>query len=151
MLVIALCKGRFLDPSLDLLANAGIRFSDDVASSRKLIFESDDKRFRAVLVKPAGRPDLCGIRRRGHRHRRPRRRPGVTARMSCSRSDLKFGHCKIAVAGPKGSELRIAVRSDSPTVRVATKYPRITLELLQRPRDTRGNHSALGLDRIRAA
>jgi ATP phosphoribosyltransferase len=42
MLVIALCKGRFLDPSIEMLGRAGIRFSDDVATSRKLIFESDD-------------------------------------------------------------------------------------------------------------
>ena len=47
MLVIALSKGRFLEPSLELLARAGIRFTEDVPSSRKLIFTSDDKEFRA--------------------------------------------------------------------------------------------------------
>ena len=52
MLVIALCKGRFLEPSLGLLSRAGIRFTDDAASSRKLILDSEDGRFRAVLVKP---------------------------------------------------------------------------------------------------
>src|SRR5215468_11931764 len=103
MLVIALCKGRFLDPSLDLLSRAGIRFSDDVASSRKLIFHSDDKRFRAVLVKPADVPTYVeygaadiGI-------------AGGDVIME-SRADvlqpldLNFGYCKIAVAGPAGGQ-----------------------------------------------
>ena len=56
MLVIALCKGRFLEPSLDLLQRTGIRFLDDVASSRKLIFDSADNLYRVVLVKPADVP-----------------------------------------------------------------------------------------------
>ena len=38
MLVIALCKGRFLEPSLELFARAGIRFSDDVAVIAKTDF-----------------------------------------------------------------------------------------------------------------
>ena len=42
MLVIALCKGRFLEPSLETLARAGIRFGEDVISSRKLIFDSEN-------------------------------------------------------------------------------------------------------------
>ena len=37
VLVIAIAKGRFLEPSLDLLARAGIEFEEDVAESRRLI------------------------------------------------------------------------------------------------------------------
>jgi ATP phosphoribosyltransferase len=126
VLVIALCKGRFLDPSLDLLGRAGIRFTDDVASSRKLIFETGDKRFRAVLVKPADVPTYVeygaadiGI-------------GGLDVIME-SRADLlqpmdlNFGHCKIAVAGPKNGPSSSS-HPFSPTVRVATKYPRITMD-----------------------
>jgi ATP phosphoribosyltransferase len=40
--------------------------------------------------------------------------------------DLNFGNCKIAVAGPKTAHSING--SDHPTVRVATKYPRITLD-----------------------
>jgi ATP phosphoribosyltransferase len=40
--------------------------------------------------------------------------------------DLNFGQVKIAIAGPKGSSSIDG--SDHPTVRVATKYPRITLD-----------------------
>jgi len=123
MLVIALCKGRFLDPSLELLSRAGIRFSDDVASSRKLIFQSQDKRFRAVLVKPADVPTYVEYGAADI---------GIAGRDVLMESradvlqplDLNFGYCKIAVAGP--TENRTS--TTNPTVRVATKYPRITLD-----------------------
>src|SRR6516225_953402 len=130
MLVIALCKGRFLDPSLDMLAKAGIRFPEDAGSSRKLIFQSDDKRFRAVLVKPADVPTYVEYGAADI---------GIAGRDVVMESsadvlqplDLNFGYCKIAVAGPAETraEARDYIpRSHSPTVRVATKYPRITLD-----------------------
>ena len=125
MLVIALCKGRFLKPSLDLLARCGIGFSEDVASSRKLIFDSEDKRHRVVLVKPADVPTYVeygaadiGI---AGRDVLLETRADVLQPL-----DLNFGHCKIAVAGPRGA--RSINGSDHPTVRVATKYPHITID-----------------------
>jgi ATP phosphoribosyltransferase len=125
MLVIALCKGRFLEPSLNLLARTDIRFPDDVASSRKLIFNSEDERFRVVLVKPADVPTYVEYGAADI---------GIAGRDVIMESradllqplDLHFGHCKIAVAGPKGADSING--SDHPTVRVATKYPRITMD-----------------------
>src|SRR5216117_3397968 len=125
MLVIALCKRRYLEPSLSMLSRANIRFPEDVASSRKLIFDSEDKRFRAVLVKPADVPTYVEYGAAD---------VGIAGRdvIMESRADLlqplnlNFGHCKIAVAAPKGS--KSIDGSDHPTVRVATKYPRITLD-----------------------
>ena len=125
MLVIALCKGRYLEPSLSMLSRANIRFPEDVASSRKLIFDSEDKRFRAVLVKPADVPTYVEYGAAD---------VGVAGRDVIMESradllqplDLNFGHCRIAVAGPEGA--RSINGSDHPTVRVATKYPRITLD-----------------------
>jgi ATP phosphoribosyltransferase len=139
VLVIALCKGRFLEPSLNLLARSGIRFPEDPASSRKLIFNSEDGWFRAVLVKPADVPTYVEYGAADI---------GIAGRdvIMESRADLlqplnlNFGHCKIAVAGPKKAvgghhnsevqELGCAppVLPDHPTIRVATKYPRITLD-----------------------
>src|SRR5207249_5740881 len=133
VLVIALCKGRFLDPSLDMLARAGIRFSEDVASSRKLIFSSDDDQFRVVLVKPADVPTYVEYGAADL---------GIAGRDVIMESradllqplDLNFGHCKIAVAEIQGrtpnsctSEFGVRPLSatDHPTIRVATKYPRI--------------------------
>jgi ATP phosphoribosyltransferase len=131
MLVIALCKGRFLEPSLDLLARAGIHFSEDVASSRKLIFESDDKRHRVFLVKPADVPTYVeygaadiGI---AGRDVLLETRADVLQPL-----DLKFGYCKIAVAGPRGQTprpLNDGTRGlTPPTIRIATKYPHITMD-----------------------
>ena len=125
MLVIALAKGRFLDPSLDLLQRAGIRFAEDVASSRKLIFDSEDGRCRAVLVKPADVPTYVEYGAAD---------AGIAGRdvLMESRADLlqplvlNFGHCKIVVAAPKG--VHSINGSDNPTVRIATKYRNITLE-----------------------
>ena len=125
MLVIALCKGRFLEPSLELLARADIRFTEDLSSSRKLIFDSEDNRVRVVLVKPADVPTYVeyGAADAGI--------AGLDVIME-SRADLlqpldlNFGHCKIAIAGPMGA---VSIDgSGHPTVRVATKYPRITLD-----------------------
>ncbi len=132
MLVIALCKGRFLEPSLATLARADIRFADDVASSRKLIFDSIDGSFRAVLVKPA---DVATYVEYGAAD------VGIAGRDVVMESradvlqplDLNFGHCRIAVAGRRvlgnGEE---EADSSSPfaatTIRVATKYPRITMD-----------------------
>src|SRR5438034_2996426 len=128
MLVIALCKGRFLEPSLDLLMQAGIRFPEDLASSRKLIFNSDDQRFRAVLVKPA---DVATYVEYGAAD------AGIAGRDVVLESradvlqplDLKFGYCKIAVAGVDGTgEGKSGEKDSKPTIRVATKYPHITMD-----------------------
>jgi ATP phosphoribosyltransferase len=120
VLVIALCKGRFLEPSLATLARADIHFADDVASSRKLIFDSKDKLFRVVLVKPADVPTYVEYGAADI---------GIAGRDVIMESradllqplDLNFGHCRIAVAAPKEAN------SENPTIRIATKYPHITL------------------------
>jgi ATP phosphoribosyltransferase len=139
MLVIALCKGRFLEPSLDMLARAGIRFSEDVPSSRKLIFSSEDDQFRVVLVKPADVPTYVeyGAADLGIAGRDVLLETQADVLQPL---DLNFGHCKLAVAAPgTRAEARdyiagepvvagFSPRSDSPTIRVATKYPRITLD-----------------------
>jgi ATP phosphoribosyltransferase len=124
MLVIALSKGRFLEPSMDLLARAGIHFTEEIPGSRKLILTSDDKEFRAILVKPADVPTYVeygaadvGI-------------AGLDVIIESRAEllqplDLKFGHCRIAVAAPRGVPLN---GEANPTIRVATKYPHIALE-----------------------
>jgi ATP phosphoribosyltransferase len=121
MFVIALAKGRLLDPSLQLLSRAGISFADDVSNSRKLIFDSKDGGHRIVLVKPADVPTYVeyGAADAGI--------AGLDVLLE-SRADLiqpltlNFGCCKIAVAAPKGAV------ADRASLRIATKYPHITLE-----------------------
>jgi ATP phosphoribosyltransferase len=124
MLVIALAKGRLLEKALDLLDGAGIRFAEDVATSRRLIFDAVDGQYRVVLVKPADVPTYVeyGAADAGI--------AGLDVVLE-SRADLvqpialNFGRCKLAVAAPAGVTLSA---SENPTVRVATKYPHLTME-----------------------
>jgi ATP phosphoribosyltransferase len=125
VLVIAIAKGRFLKPSLDLLGRAGVRFDKDMAKSRKLIFDSEGGAFRAILVKPIDVPTYVEYGAAD---------VGIAGRDVLVESqadllqplDLGFGQCKIAVAAPNG--FRNVEDPDHPTIRVATKYPSITLE-----------------------
>jgi ATP phosphoribosyltransferase len=124
MFVIAIAKGRLLEDSLALLDRANIRFSEDVLQSRKLVFDAVDGHHRIVLVKPADVPTYVeyGAADAGI--------AGLDVILE-SKADLvrpltlNFGHCKIAVAAPKGVSL---MAFENPTVRVATKYPNITME-----------------------
>ena len=125
MFVIALAKGRLLEPSLDLLSQAGVRFSEDVTTSRKLIFEADDDLHRIVLVKPA---DVATYVEYGAAD------AGIVGRDVLMESGadviqplaLSYGYCRVVVAAPRGvSSLN---GSEQPTIRVATKYPHITME-----------------------
>jgi ATP phosphoribosyltransferase len=125
MIVIALAKGRFLEPSLDLLSRAGIAFRDDVLNSRKLIFDSEDAGYRVVLVKPMDVPTYVEY---GAAHAGIAGRDVVleTRAEVLQPLNLGFGQCKIAVAAPRGV---LGINgSDHPVIRVATKYPRITME-----------------------
>jgi len=119
MSVTDVAKGRLLEPSLQLLSSAGLRFVDDPLKSRKLIFDAVDGPYRIVLVKPADVPTYVeyGAADAGI--------AGLDVLLE-SRADLvqpvslNFGYCKIAVAGRDASVPK--------SLRVATKYPNITME-----------------------
>ncbi len=127
-LTIALAKGRMQEDALALLAKANIHVDESELKSRRLVIHSTDRRFSFVLVKPSDVPTYVEY--------------GVADAGVCGRDvllearadvheplDLKFGYCRIAVAGK-----REAVNEDYnllATVRVATKYPRITTAYFQ--------------------
>ena len=129
MLTIALAKGRMQDDALELFARAGIVVAEAELKSRKLLVESADGRFQFVFVKPGDVPTYVEY--------------GVADAGVCGRDvlieakadvheplDLKFGYCKIAVAGRKevvGQDYNLLA-----TVRVATKYPNIATEYFHR-------------------
>ena len=123
MLVIAISKGRFFEPSLDVLARSGASFGQDLSNSRKLVSDSADGCYRAILVKPIDVPTYVEYGAADI---------GIAGRDVLMESqadllqplDLNFGHCRIVVAVPKGMESVNHV--GNPTVRVATKYPQIT-------------------------
>ncbi len=123
--MIAVAKGRFLEPSLDLLARAGVRFEESLAESRRLIFDSTDRTCRVILVKPMDAPTYVEYGAAD---------AGIAGRDVLLESladvlqplDLGFGQCRIVVAAPNRTPLE---DDPAPTiVRVATKYPHIALE-----------------------
>ena len=124
MLVIAVAKGRFLSPSLDLLAQAGIRFDEEVADSRRLIFDSSDGKHRLILVKPIDTPTYVeyGAADVGIAGRDVLLESGADVLQPL---DLGFGRCRIAVAAANDVS---SLDMNRPIVRVATKYPRVALE-----------------------
>jgi ATP phosphoribosyltransferase len=129
MLTIALSKGRLQDDALALFARAGIVVEDEALGSRRLLVNSADGRYSFIFVKPADVPTYVEY--------------GVADAGVCGRDvllesradvheplDLKMGHCRIAVAGRRevvGEDYNLLA-----TVRVATKYPRITTDYFHR-------------------
>ncbi len=113
------------DDALALFARAGIVVAESELNSRKLLVNSTDDRFSFVFVKPSDVPTYVEY--------------GVADAGVCGRDvlleseadvheplDLKIGYCRIAVAGRRevmGQDYNLLA-----TVRVATKYPRITTE-----------------------
>ncbi len=123
--MIALAKGRFLEPSIELLARAGIRFDTDVTHSRRLIFDSADGGCRAILVKPIDAPTYVeyGAADLGIAGRDVLMETGADLLQPI---ELDFGRCRIAVAQPRATA--VPGGADGPVLRVATKYPRIALD-----------------------
>ncbi len=123
MLTIALAKGRLLDKTVEFLARAGIEVPEDILSSRRLIASDACGKHRFLLVKPMDLPTYVEY--------------GIAAAGICGRDvlmevspdvhqplDLKFGRCRLVLAGkPGGAGENHNLLS---TARVATKYPRVT-------------------------
>ena len=122
--MIAVAKGRFLEPSLDLLRRAGMRFDESALESRKLIFDSVDGGCRIIVVKPMDAPTYVEYGAAD---------AGIAGRDVLLESradvlqplDLGFGRCKIVLAAPRVSAGGSG--SEGGLVRVATKYPNVAL------------------------
>lgn len=127
MVTIALSKGRLAKDAKELFEKAGLDCSGLDMSSRKLIFENDSQSIRFYLVKPTDVPTYVeygaadiGI-------------VGKDTLLEAKRDfyemlDLKFGKCKLAVAGyPEKKESLIT----NAHLRVATKYTATTKQYFQ--------------------
>lgn len=119
-LTIALAKGRILDETLPLLARAGIEPSDDLNTSRKLVFSTNQPDIKLVLIRSADVPTYvqygaADIGVAGKDVLLEHGGEGLYERV-----DLKIAPCRLMTAGladrpvPRGR------------LRVATKYPEIT-------------------------
>jgi len=118
-LTIAIAKGRLQAETLELLKSAGLVFSGEALSSRRLAIEDESGRFRLIFVKPADVPVYV---ERGIAD------CGIVGRDVLLESDadllqplsLDLGACRIVVAAKNEAAVR-----PSGMLKVATKYPRI--------------------------
>ena len=119
-LTIALAKGRILDETLPLLARAGIEPLDDLSSSRKLVFSTNEADIELVLIRSADVPTYVqyGAADLGIAGKDVLAEHGGEGLYE--RVDLKIAPCKMMTAG-------FAERPLPRTrLKVATKYPGIT-------------------------
>lgn len=128
-LTIALSKGRLLSESIDLLNKMGISHPGLLSSDRRLLFDIPNQKIRLLMIRAADVPTYVeyGAADMGI--------SGKNILLEDDRElfeplDLKFGHCRIMVAEPIGSEL---IRRKNPAkLKIATKYPRITEQYFSR-------------------
>ncbi len=120
MLTLALSKGRILDDTLPLLAQAGIRLLDDPARSRKLIFPTSDPALRIVIVRATDVPTYV---ENGGADLGVAGKDVLMEHGPCGvyePLDLRIARCKLMVAG------RIDEQTRQGRLRIATKFVRIT-------------------------
>lgn len=116
---IGLTKGRLAEGAIELLTKAGIDCSPLEEKGRRLVFDLEDGRFQVILLKAADVPTYVehgvvdiGIVGRDVLLEEEKQLYEVL--------DLKFGKCKLAVAGKTHLQ-----ENFNKHLRVATKYPNI--------------------------
>ena len=124
-LTIALSKGRILQASLPLLAEAGIRPLEDPADSRKLVLETSRPDCKLVVIRAADVPTYVqfGAADLGIVGKDVLMEHGGDG--LCELLDLKIARCRMMVAEPRD----LAARDDPVSwtrLRIATKYIRTT-------------------------
>jgi ATP phosphoribosyltransferase len=120
-LTIALAKGRLANESIVLFKKCGIECDEGIDNTRKLIIFDKTNEYRFILVKPADVPTYVdhGVADMGI--------AGKDTLMEAElplyeMADLKFGRCRLAIAGYPGRKDKLLTSS---VLRVATKYPGI--------------------------
>ncbi|HLZ35751.1 MAG TPA: ATP phosphoribosyltransferase [Nitrospira sp.] len=122
MLTIALCKGKLIEPTLELFARAGYRAAQLATDSRRLLFPCPEIGVTFLIVRPTDVPTYVEYGAAD---------VGIVGKDVLLEQDsdvyepldLGFGACRIAVAALRNQESRDRLSSK---IRVATKYPKIT-------------------------
>jgi ATP phosphoribosyltransferase len=127
VLTIALAKGRILDETLPLLAEAGLAPLEDALTTRKLILETRRPGVRIILVRAADVPTYvqygaADLGVAGADLLAEHGGQGLYQPL-----DLGIARCRMAVAAPAGFDYAAAVKSGA-RLRVATKYIRTVRE-----------------------
>ncbi|WP_417330627.1 ATP phosphoribosyltransferase [Halomonas cupida] len=115
-LILALSKGRILDETLPLLADAGIRPAEDLGSSRKLLFDTNLSNVKLVVIRATDVPTYVqmGAADLGVAGKDVLLEHGAEGLYEPL--DLEIARCKLMTAGVTGRE------SAMPRRRVATKF-----------------------------
>jgi len=115
-ITIALSKGRILEETLPLLAEAGIELHDDVRKSRKLVFPTSDPGVRVLIIRATDVPTYVQYGGADL---------GVTGKDVLMEHggeglyeplDLRIACCRLMTAGPAGQQ------PPPGRIRVATKF-----------------------------
>jgi ATP phosphoribosyltransferase len=129
VLTIAIAKGRLQDGAFELFGRVGIVAAAEALASRRLLVDDESGRYSFIFVKPSDVPVYVEY--------------GVADAGLCGRDvvmesqadvheplDLRFGYCRLVVAGREGAASR--GYNLLATARVATKYPRVTRDYFER-------------------
>jgi ATP phosphoribosyltransferase len=122
MLTVALCKGKLIEPTLELFAKAGYGAARPAADSRRLLIPCPEIGMTFLIVRPTDVPTYV---------EHGAADIGIVGKDVLLEQDsdvyepldLGFGACRIAVAAFRGHPGRDRLSSK---IRVATKYPKIT-------------------------
>ena len=122
MLTVALCKGKLIEPTLELFGKAGYGAARPAADSRRLLIPCPEIGMTFLIVRPTDVPTYV---------EHGAADVGIVGKDVLLEQDndvyepldLGFGACRIAVAAFRGQVARDRLSSK---IRVATKYPKIT-------------------------
>lgn len=121
VITVALAKGYLLPEAMSLFEKIGLSCEDDLVSTRKLFSFSKDQRVRFLLVRPwdvpvyvaQGAADIGIVGKDVLLEQAPK---------VLQLLDLKFGQCKLVLAGPLPSSDQVLTHH----LKIATKYPHMT-------------------------
>ena len=115
-LTIALSKGRILDDTLPLLAEAGIHPAEDLKKSRKLIFDTNHEHIKLVVIRATDVPTYVeyGAADLGVAGKDVLMEYNSTN--LCEPLDLNIATCRLMTAALKDAELPAG------RLKVATKF-----------------------------
>ena len=123
-LTLALSKGRIFDETLPLLEAAGIRVTEDLEKTRKLIIPTSDPDLRIIIVRASDVPTYVqygaadvGVAGKDVLYEHENQHPGGLYQPV----DLNIARCRLCVAVPSGFDYEAAVYQGA-RLRVATKY-----------------------------
>lgn len=115
-LVIALTKGRILDEVLPLLEKAGVTPAEDMAKSRKLIFDSTLPDVQLMVIRGSDVPTYVELGSADIGIAGKDMILEYGSRGFYEPLDLKLARCRLMTAAMKGADLNL------PRLRVASKF-----------------------------